>query len=80
MEMQNFKDCHTQYLTSAKQIDRKLHAVVGIVNANIQMLTQIKNLNEIVAELSQANLACFGDLQVMRPSSNCHNQDVIVGC
>ncbi len=59
--MANFKECHNQYLASAAQFDRKLQAVVGIENSNIQILKQLKNLNEIVSELSSANIAAFTD-------------------
>lgn len=56
-EQKNYQDCYTQYLHSKQQFDRKLAAVVHIEHNNIDLLKQIKNLHDIIAQLCQASLA-----------------------
>lgn len=51
-EMKNFKGCHTQYLNSSAQLDKKIATVIGIEANNIGILKQLRNLNEIVSELT----------------------------
>jgi hypothetical protein len=56
-EQKNYQDCFNQYLHSKQQFDRKLAAVVHIERNNIDLLKQIKNLHDIIAQLCQASLA-----------------------
>ena len=58
-ETDNFKQCHSQYLNSAAMIDRKLQTIVGIEASNINILKQLKSLNEIVSDLGAANIQAF---------------------
>ena len=51
-EMQNFKDCHTQYLASAQQLDNKVQAVISVEKSNLTILKQLKHLNAMVMEMS----------------------------
>lgn len=69
VEMNNFKQCHTQYLNSAAQFDKKLQSVIGIETSNIQILKQLKIVNEIISELSAANIAAFSDNNLLSNDS-----------
>ena len=70
-ETNNFKQCHSKYLSSAAMIDRKLQTIVGIEASNINILKQLKALNEIVSDLGAANLQAFNS-QILSQSDLLH--------
>lgn len=61
--MGNFKQCHRTYLDMAGLFDKKIQVVAGVEAANMNILKQLKSLNELVVELSQANLQVYDQLK-----------------
>lgn len=61
--MGNFKSCHNTYLEMAGLFDKKIQVVAGVEAANLNILKQLKSLNELVVELSQANLQVFDKMK-----------------
>jgi hypothetical protein len=58
--MRNFKGCHEQYMSSSAAFNKKFETIIGIEASSINIMKQMKLLNQIVSELSAANLAVFG--------------------
>ena len=55
-DVQNFHGCHKMYLKSSERFDQKLDIVVNLENGYQELLKQMKNISELVDEMTNLKL------------------------